>query len=184
MRAQGVSLLVQLRPAGLPVILHWGADLGDLDGLSAPALLAAFGRPVSIRWRPGCPRWYQKSLLPGARARPWPDPTTAAHPQRPSPSRLRLISETPVLPGLTEVGADTVIVEAEDSVNGISLDLALQLTGNGLVRCRAGISNKNVADYRLEGLELFFASQRPGHASRRVRRTGAVDSPVALGLVC
>ena len=43
MRAQGVSLLVQLKPAGLPVILHWGADLGDLDGLSAPALVAAFG---------------------------------------------------------------------------------------------------------------------------------------------
>ena len=43
MRAQGVSLLVQLKPAGLPVILHWGADLGDLEGLSAPALVAAFG---------------------------------------------------------------------------------------------------------------------------------------------
>jgi hypothetical protein len=43
MRAQGVSLLVQLKPTRLPVILHWGADLGDLDGLSAAALLAAFG---------------------------------------------------------------------------------------------------------------------------------------------
>ena len=43
MRAQGVSALLQLKSTGLPVILHWGADLGDLDGLSAEALLAAFG---------------------------------------------------------------------------------------------------------------------------------------------
>ena len=35
MRVQGVSVLLQLKPTGLPVILHWGADLGDLDGLSA-----------------------------------------------------------------------------------------------------------------------------------------------------
>ena len=63
-------------------------------------------------------------------------------------SHARLISETPVLPGLTEVGADTVIIEAEDGVNRLSLDLAIQLTGNGLVRCRAGVTNKNVADYR------------------------------------
>jgi alpha-galactosidase len=48
MRAQGVSALMQLKPTGLPVILHWGADLGDLDGLSAEALLAAFGQPAGI----------------------------------------------------------------------------------------------------------------------------------------
>ena len=93
-------------------------------------------------------------------------------------SRSRLISETPVLPGLTEVGADTVIVEAEDSVNGISLDLALQLTGNGLVRCRAGISNKNVADYRLEGLELFLPVS--DLATHRVEFDGPALSTVPL----
>ena len=40
----GRQPLVQLSPTGLPVILHWGADLGDLDGLSAPALLQLSGR--------------------------------------------------------------------------------------------------------------------------------------------
>ena len=36
-------------------------------------------------------------------------------------------------------------------MNRLSLDLAIQLTGNGLVRCRAGVTNHNVADYRLDG---------------------------------
>ena len=98
-------------------------------------------------------------------------------------SQSRLISERPVLPGLTEVGADTVIIEADDPVNGLSLDLAIQLTDNGLVRCRAGVTNKNAADYRLEALETLPAGQRPGHASRRVRRTCALDSGVAVGLL-
>jgi hypothetical protein len=76
MRAQGVSFLVELKRSGLPVILHWGADLGDLDGLSAPALLAAFG-PTSL-----------DPLLAGARARPWPGRMTATHPRHPLPAAV------------------------------------------------------------------------------------------------
>src|SRR5688500_7707142 len=106
MRAQGVSLLVQLKPAGLPVILHWGADLGDLDGLSAAALLAAFGPtgldPVASRMSSLVPEvsaaWSSRAALAGSH-----DGRTSA----PSftLSRSRLISETPVRPGQTEVGA-------------------------------------------------------------------------------
>jgi alpha-galactosidase len=89
-----------------------------------------------------------------------------------------LISDTPVSPGLTEVGADTVIIEAADLVNGLGLDLAIQLTGLGLVRCRAGVTNKNIADYRLEGLELFLPVS--DLATHRVEFDGPVPSTVAL----
>src|SRR5688500_3029512 len=179
MRTQGVSLLVQLRPAGLPVILHWGADLGDLDGLSAPALLAAFGPtgldPVASRMSSLVPEvsaaWSSRAALAGSH-----DGRTSAASF--NVSRSRLISETPVRPGLTEVGADTVIVEAEDSVNGLTLDLALQLTGNGLVRCRAGVTNKSVADYRLDGLEIF--SPVGDLATHRVECDGPALSTVPL----
>src|SRR4029453_14777019 len=179
MRAQGVSLLVQLKPTGLPVILHWGADLGDLDGLSAAALLAALGpggpHPlpsiISSRGPEASAGWSSRAALSGSH-----DHHTSAASF--TASRSQLISETPVQPGLTEVGADTVIVEAEDPVNRLTLDLALQLTGNGLVRCRAGVTNKNVADYRLEALELFLPVR--DLATHRVEFDGPALSTVPL----
>ncbi|HVD79558.1 MAG TPA: glycoside hydrolase family 36 N-terminal domain-containing protein [Propionibacteriaceae bacterium] len=179
MRVQGVSLLLQLKPTGLPVILHWGADLGDLDGLSADALLAAFG-PTGLDPLPSMMSslvpelsagWSSRAALAGSHD----GYTSAASFTR---SQARLISDTPVLPGLTEVGADTVIIEAEDRVNRLSLDLAIQLTDNGLVRCRAGVTNKNVADYRLEALELFLPVS--DLATHRIEFDGPALSTAAL----
>src|SRR5207342_2082579 len=157
LRARGVSALMQLKPTGLPVILHWGADLGDLEGLSAEALLAAFG-PTGLDPLPSMMSslvpepsagWSSRAALAGSHD----GYTSAASFTR---SHAHLISDTVVRPGLTEVGADTVIIEAEDRVNRLSLDVAIQLTDDGLVRCRAGVTNKNVADYRLEALALFL----------------------------
>ena len=179
MRAQGVSILMQLRPTGLPVILHWGADLGDLDGLSTEALLGAFG-PTSLDPLPSMMSslmpessagWNSRAALAGSHD----GYTSAASFTR---SSARLISGTPVSPGLTEVGPDTVILEAEDPVNGLGLDLAVQLTSLGLVRCRAGLTNKNSAGYRLEGLELFLPVS--DLATHRVEFDGPVLLTVAL----
>ena len=36
LRSGGVSLLLQLSPTALPVVRHWGADLGDLAGRTGP----------------------------------------------------------------------------------------------------------------------------------------------------
>ena len=36
LRSGGVSLLLELSPTGLPVVRHWGADLGELAGRTAP----------------------------------------------------------------------------------------------------------------------------------------------------
>ena len=82
------------------MILHWGADLGDLDGLSAPALLAAFG-PTSLDPLPSMMSsvvpessagWSARAALAGSHD----GHASAASFTR---SRSRLISETPVLPG-------------------------------------------------------------------------------------
>jgi alpha-galactosidase len=177
MRARGVSAVMQLKPTGLPVILHWGADLGDLDGLSAEALLAAFGSldpspsMMSSLVPESSAAWSSRAALAGSHD----GHASAASFTR---SQARLISDAPVLPGLIEIDADTVIIEAEDPVNRLSLDVAIQLTDNGLVRCRAGVTNKNVADYRLEGLELFLpVSDRATH---RVEFDGPALSTVAL----
>jgi alpha-galactosidase len=180
MRAQGVSVLMQLKPTGLPVILHWGADLGDLDGLTADALLAAFG-PTGLDPIPSM----MSSLLPEASAG-WNSRAALAgsHDGHASAasfahSHARLISETPVMPGLIETGADTVIIEATDAVNKLGLDVAIQLTVNGLVRCRAGVTNKNIADYRVEGLELFLPVS--DLATHRVEFDGPAGPPRPRG---
>src|SRR5512133_3475964 len=179
MRARGVSVLMQLKPTGLPVILHWGADLGALDGLTADALLAPFG-PTGLDPLPSM----MSSLLPEAAAG-WNSRAALAgsHDGRASAasfthSHARLISDTPVVSGLNETGADTVIIEATDAVNKLGLDVAIQLTANGLVRCRAGVTNKNIADYRLEGLELFLPVS--DLATHRVEFDGPVLSTMAL----
>ena len=39
---------------------------------------------------------------------------------------------------------------------GLSLDLAVQLTPFGVVRCRAGVTNLDAERYRLDGLDLFL----------------------------
>jgi alpha-galactosidase len=57
---------------------------------------------------------------------------------------------------MTELGPDTVIVQAEDPAAGLSLDLAVQLTHSGVVRCRAGVTNRAAERYRLDGLSLFL----------------------------
>ena len=181
MRSQGVSVLMHLQSTELPVILHWGADLGDLDGLSAEALVAAFG-PTGLDPLPSMmssllPKssasWNSRAALAGSHD----GHTSAASFTR---SQSRLISNGSVLPGLIEIGADTVIVEAEDPVNELTIDLAVQLTDQGLVRCRAGVTNKNAADYRLEGLELFLPVS--DIASHRVEFDGSALSTLALRL--
>src|SRR5215213_8321200 len=41
LRSAGVSLLLQVPRTGLPVVRHWGADLGPLEGSNAAAALDA-----------------------------------------------------------------------------------------------------------------------------------------------
>ena len=140
LRSGGVSLVLQIFPSSLPAVLHWGADLGDLgDPASVAALLPvgdAGSGPVLIR-------------LAGTH-----DGQTTG--PRFSEVQVRLFSNAELKPGLTEVGADTVIVQAEDPVTGLSLDLAMQLTRYGVVRCRAGVTNLAAERYRLDGLDLFL----------------------------
>ena len=49
-----------------------------------------------------------------------------------------------------------MIVEAEDPVARLSIDLAIQLTDTGVVRCRAGMTNPAISRYRVDGLSLYL----------------------------
>jgi alpha-galactosidase len=154
-----VSVLLQLFPSSLPVVLHWGADVGELGGPAAAASIAAL-LPAA---EPGLgPDVSTPAIIPaygsGWAAQPG---LVGTHDGRLTDPRfpevqVRLVSQTELAPGLTEVGPDTVIVQAEDPAAGLSLDLAIQLTGSGLVRCRAGLANRAAERYRLDGLSLYL----------------------------
>ena len=47
LRAAGVSLLLDARGAGVPAILHWGRDLGDLDARELASLADALVPGIS-----------------------------------------------------------------------------------------------------------------------------------------
>jgi alpha-galactosidase len=161
LRSAGVSLLLQVPGAGLPVVRHWGADIGPLEGSNAASLdaLLRSGAPEETPYAiiPGCGGAGRLGLVGGHDGRS----------TRPSFTdvQTRLVSLPELMSGLTELGADTVVVTAECSVSGLCLDVAIQLTASGVVRCRAGLTNRASEPYRLEGLRLVLpAGERATHS--------------------
>jgi alpha-galactosidase len=68
-RAGGVSLLVELRPDRLPVVLHWGSDLGDLGPADAAAVRALVsGRPLAAVVPESQPGWPSRPGVLGSRS--------------------------------------------------------------------------------------------------------------------
>jgi alpha-galactosidase len=153
LRSAGVSLLLEVPSTGLPVVRHWGPDLGRLEGSGAAASLTALllsgppeGTPYAII--PGCGGAEGTGLL-GSHDGQSTQPIFAE-------VQTRLVGRTALAPGLTEEGADTVVVTAECAISGLCLDVAIQLTPSGVVRCRAGLTNRAAERYRLDGLRLVL----------------------------
>lgn len=137
LRAAGVSVLVQVPAAGPPAVVHWGRDLGELGGVPTSDLLATFGAvDGSVRPR-----------VRGSRVGQGRSPWFCS-------AQTSLVSGRPVAGGVTEVDADTVVIQAADTIAGLSLDLALQLTPTGLLRGRAGVTNTGAERFQLDGLDL------------------------------
>ena len=171
LRSGGVSLLLQLSPTALPVVRHWGADLGELAGRTDPwTALDAVEPLFCLIPEPG-DVWRADPALSGARDG---GPTAWAV----ASCQARLFSETELSGGVVEIGADTVIIEAEDPVAQLSLDLAIQLTDAGVVCCRAGITNHADRPYWLDGLSLYLPAG--DSATHRIELDGSPIATVPL----
>lgn len=169
LRGGGVSLLLSV-PAegsagtagvGLPVFLHWGADLGDLDAHALAGIGAALAPPIpnSTATAPVRP-----TLLPGRadgwRGRPgltgarqdgidW-SPSFAVR-SVDSPDRTQGSFESDSHSKEPSV-AGSVVVEAVDDVAGLSLRTELTLEESGLLRVRHVVWNTGTAPYALSEL--------------------------------
>ncbi len=129
LRAGGVSLLLDARGPGLPVVLHWGGDLGtDVD----PASVALASVPAVAHSALDEPTVL--SLLP-LRAE--------GHRGRPGLSGSRQGRDFSPSFQLTDaaVEGDTVTVRLADEVAGLEVEVRAQLADSGLLRLRSRLRN-------------------------------------------
>ena len=161
LRAGGCGLVLDARGPHLPLVLHWGADLGDQAAGSWDALALA-STPASPTGALGQPL---TRALVREHAR--------GHPGRPTLSgHRRGLDWSPSfeLDGLERPGEDRVTVHGVDPVAGLRLRSELQLSASGLLRLRHTLRNDGQAPYTVE--ELNCALPLPAHADELLDLTG------------
>ena len=152
LRAAGVSVVLDCRGPGLPQVLHWGADLGDLaaadldflaDATVPPVASNALDNPVPVAVLPEhATGWVGMPGLTGHRqGRDW--------------SVLFTIDR--VLHRQDERGRQ-VTITAGDAAARLGLTLDIALAPSGLLRMRATLRNEDTTDraapFTLDGLVL------------------------------
>ncbi|MGC0397427.1 alpha-galactosidase [Streptomyces sp. SAI-126] len=145
LRATGVSLMLDPRSNGLPTVLHWGADLGDLTQQELSQLAEAVTMPNIPGFDDVVPR---VALLP-EHGTGWPgQPGLTGHRQGSDWSPLFALDSV-------ETDGLSVRIRAADTAAQLGLVLEAVLTASGLVRMRATVRNDDtVKPYTLDGLML------------------------------
>ncbi len=177
LRAAGTSLVLDAGGPGLPTVLHWGAELGDLAPASWAGLAAAVVPAVS----PGMlDEPVRRSLVPEH---------AAGHPGRPGLSGHRMGSDWSTsfaLTGLERPGEGRVTVRAADPAARLALRCEIELSPSGLLRLRHTVTNEGDAPYQVDG--LWCALPIPAQATelldlsgRWTRERHPQRHPLALG---
>ncbi|MFC7993782.1 alpha-galactosidase [Streptomyces pilosus] len=165
-RSGGTSLVLDCSGPRLPRVLHWGADLGDLEDDTpgggdlvalARASVAELGTSV-----PDVP--VPVSVLPEQSAGWLGTPGLSGHREGADFSCAFTVRE------LRFPGPRSLTVDAADDQAGLGLRWELELTPAGLVRQRARLTNRGEGTYTLEGLHL--ALPVPAHAAEVLDLTG------------
>ncbi|MEE4023358.1 alpha-galactosidase [Gordonia sp. PKS22-38] len=133
LRRDGAALVVGPgAPDGLPAVLHWGADLGELSDETLEALRLA-AAPAVPHSSIDVPRWL--SLAPGQDDSWEGTPALALHRNgrgiHPRWTRVRLAQD--------DCGHATVT--AADALNGLSWRMDLELAVGGILRVRQTVTN-------------------------------------------
>ena len=145
LRAAGVSLVLDVRGPGLPVVLHWGSDLGPDSDPEALALAAVPAVAVSAMDSP-----VPVSLLPeravGYRGRP--GLTGSRQGRGFSPSFLTS--------SVTRPGDGSAVVLARDEQAQLTVSLAMSLEPSGILRIRPSLTNDGDEPYVLHELACIL----------------------------
>ncbi|MGV9627192.1 alpha-galactosidase [Streptomyces sp. NPDC003487] len=165
-RAAGMSLVLDCTGEVLPRVVHWGADLGDLSGEAlawlvladaAQVMSCSLDEPVPVSVLPQLSAgWLGTPGLTGHRDGEDFSPAFAVRSVRPE------AGDGPV--------AHRLAVDAVDERADLALTLEIEVTGSGLVRQRATLTNTGERPYTLDGLLLTLPV--PGQATELLDLTG------------
>ena len=156
LRAAGTAILLDLDGHLLPRVLHWGADVGDLDldacrelatALTPAVPHSALDEPIPLTLLPGEPDGW--SGRPGVAGHRGADSTQA---ERSAAVHPRLAVTAVTGPAVDADGAQQVAVDAADPDAGLVTHTELRLEPAGLVRIRHTLTNIGSGDYTLAGL--------------------------------
>ncbi|HEV7646998.1 MAG TPA: alpha-galactosidase [Actinophytocola sp.] len=164
LRAETVSVVLDERGGGLPVVVHWGAPLGELseedllalaDSAVPPTAVSTPDVPVPVALLPEAARGYQgRPGLRGSRGgRAW---VTAFR-----VSDVRVTGSS---------AASSALFAAEDPDALLHLEITVELTAQGVLRLRTTVTNDGAGPYTVDGLEA--ALPVPAQATELLDLTG------------
>ena len=155
-----VSLVLDARGGGLPVVVHWGAPLGELseedlevlaDTAVPPSAVSTPDGPVPVALLPEVVRGYQGR--PGLRG-----------------SRGGLAWVTSFRVSDVRVAGRSVEIVAEDPDALLHLEITVELPPSGVLRLRSRVTNDGAEPYTVDGLEA--ALPLPAQATELLDLTG------------
>ncbi|GAA1726672.1 alpha-galactosidase [Isoptericola hypogeus] len=170
LRSAGCSLLLELVHDRLPLVRHWGADLGTLDraGAAGARLAAASfsqrsgelgARLASVVPEPWAGWMGRPGLIGSRQGRSWSTAWTIES----------VTVDGVAVTDYLERGAATVEVVAVDHEAHLRLALTIEMLPSGLVRLRGNLTNHG-ADYDVTELSLYLPV--PTHATELLDFTG------------
>ena len=159
----GVSLVLGADDHGIPVLLHWGAALGDLDAAGLSALATAR--------RPGASR----SAYDGRRRTGLVPDGTRGYSGTPALEGHRVGgSATAATPSLVEwevlAGDSAITATSDDDEAGWSVTVQLGLDDGGLLHARTSVTNTADGDLHLSS--VLTALPVGAHATELLDLTG------------
>lgn len=165
LRSAGTSLVLDCTGTGLPRVLHWGADLGELPESALAALAAAEVPQISSN---NLDVVVPVALLPEHSAGWLGTPGLTGHRAGADFSTAFAVTALDTAP---ERGR--VTISAEDVRAGLELRVEVELTASGLVRQRATVTSRAGADsppFTLSGVLLTLPV--PERATELLEMTG------------
>ncbi|RKN41766.1 alpha-galactosidase [Streptomyces hoynatensis] len=166
-RSAGISLVLDCTGPGLPRIAHWGRDLGELSEADLAALVRAGVPQIASN---NVDVVVPLAVLPEHSAGWLGTPGLTGH-------RAGADFSTAFAVTAVEREGQAVEVTAEDVRAGLELRLEIELTGSGLVRQRATVTNQadgrdepDAAPFALSGVLLAFPV--PERATELLDMTG------------
>ena len=195
LRAPGVSLVVAVGGGRLPRVLHWGADLGDLDAAGLAALVVASAEP---RVNGELDDRYPVAVLPEHSYGWMHTPGLTGHRDgRDHSTRFTTTRVDLADNGEGERRVERLTVEAADAVTDLALTFTIEMLASGLVRARARLAstgagsaetrpNGEPAPYTLDALNILFPIPREAteildFAGRWIRERVPQRGPLTVG---